>query len=178
MRKAIIYTVILICSLLACKNVAYNRIAHDTEISPRNKAILNAKCQSVFPTEQTHLIEGTTVTKIDTVVSHDTVINSVLRTITEKTNIDSIASVIKSTVKPIYIYVERTKTDTIIQGNDYKIEGLKTKISELEFKVSDKTKIIEQRNKEVRKHIIYNFLLAFVIIGFVIVKLLIKVKLI
>lgn len=91
---------------MGCKNVAYNRVSTDTEISARNKKVLLGACDRNFP-QQSIFVEGQTIYKTDSFFSTDSF------TITQNDTI------IKTIIKMQNYTATATRHDTIYKTNTY-----------------------------------------------------------
>ena len=100
----------MVCLIsLGCKNIAYNKVSSDTQISARNKKLLLGICDRQFPQLPPTVIEGKTIIKTDTF--------SVTDTFTTTVNNE----VIKFVYKTNTVTVDRFKTDTVIKTNTYQL---------------------------------------------------------
>ena len=98
----------IICAV-GCKNMAYNKVSSDTEISARNKKLLIGICDRQFPQLPPTVIEGKTIIKTDTVSHTDT--------LTQTVNNETIKYVYKTNT----VTIERTKTDTVVKTNVFQL---------------------------------------------------------
>lgn len=142
-NKAGIYILIagIIASLFlfGCKNLAYNKVATDSQPSKRNQKILLQTCSSRFPSDPPKFIKGKDSLRIDTVTN----------TITEIETVND--TVFKTVTNTVFIDRWHNRTDTVIQGNAFKETLLISQKNELQTQNTILAQKLEDANKNEKK---------------------------
>ena len=122
---------------MGCKNVAYNRVSTDTEISARNKKVLLGACDRNFPQQLPIYVEGQTIYKTDSFFSTDSF------TITQNDTI------IKTIIKMEKYTATATRHDTIYKTNTYHEIALNDQIRAKDKEIDKLTNQVEAGNKTI-----------------------------
>lgn len=134
----------LVCAIICfyfmgCKNVAYNRVSTDTEISPRNKKVLLGACDRNFPQQLPIYVEGKTIYKTDSFFS------------TDSFTISKNDTIIKTVIKMQKYTATETRHDTIYKTNQYHETALNDKVRGLEKEVDRLTNSDESKSKVIQR---------------------------
>jgi len=150
--KKIIFTVTIFLLLFGCNTERHwQKVATDTNVTQRKKAIIAPKVAILFPAREIYLPGEKIITR-DTVVDVEGIIelNSIIDSLLYYSNNDSIRTIILERFKPVKVIVREKVVDTIYVPETAKLYSL---VNDLEVcEVSNVNLAVKLENEQQRSN--------------------------
>lgn len=145
-------TVLFIFFFFSCRDISYNRVVTDGNISIRNKAILKPICDKYFPGVQPQYIHGKDSIIRDTFFTEPKIdLKRFLEENCKGANIDSMVLAIKLGIKTIIVQTDHYRVDTIITEDGKIITLLNDKLRASDKQVDHLTNLSILSNTKILK---------------------------